>query len=157
MPTRPTQISLEPERQRALAADLFNYVWTWMESEDRTQRQTDLMVAAAYASRFFWEDEGEPLHHARGEWQISRACAIAGRPAEAREHAERCLQLCEDHELSPFDFGYAHEALARAHHLAGDDAAARKEIRAARRIAPRIEDSEDREYLIGDLEALGLS
>ncbi len=157
MPTRPTQISLEPERQRAPAAELFNHVWTLMETADRTQRQTDLMIAAAYASRFFWEENGEPLHLARGEWQISRACAIAARPAAALEHAQRCLELCEAHQLSPFDFGYAHEALARARQAAGDDDAAVADARAARAIAPRIEDREDRELLIGDLDALGYS
>ncbi|HEY3776232.1 MAG TPA: hypothetical protein VGL69_24770 [Solirubrobacteraceae bacterium] len=157
MPTRPMQISLQPERQRAVAADLFNYVWTLMETVDRTQRQTDLMVAAAYASRFFWEENGEPLHLARGEWQISRACAIAARPAAALEHAQRCLELCEAHQLNPFDFGFAHEALARAHHAAGNGAAAAEDARAARAIAPRIEEREDRELLIGDLDALGLA
>ena len=155
-PTRPMQISLEPERQRALAAELFNHAWTLMETADRTQRQTDLMIAAAYASRLFWEENGEPLHLARGEWQISRACAIGGRPAAALEHARRCLELCEAHQLSPFDFGYAHEALARAHQTSGDAAGAAQHARAARAIAPRIEDREDRDLLTGDLDELGL-
>jgi hypothetical protein len=156
MPTRPTQISLEPERRRALAADLFNHVWTLMETDPRTQRQTDLMIAAAYASRFFWEEHGEPMHLARGEWQISRACAIGGRPAAALEHARRCLELCETHQLGPFDFGYAHEALARAHRAAGDDPAAADSARAARAVARRIEDRDDRDLLTGDLDELGL-
>jgi hypothetical protein len=156
MPARPMQISLEPDRQRALAADLFNHVWTLMETEDRTPKQTDQMVAAAYASRFFWEDNGEPVHHARAEWQISRACALAVRPVSALEHAERCLELCETHQLSPFDFGFAHEGLARAHQATGDDRAAAEEVRAARSFVPRIEEDEDRELLIGDLDALGL-
>jgi hypothetical protein len=156
MPTRPTQISLEPERQRALAADLFNHVWTLMETEPRTQRQTDLMIAAAYASRFFWEENGEPVHLARGEWQISRACAVGGRPPAALEHAQRCLELCEAHRLGPFDFGFAHEALARAHQAMGDDPAAAEAVRAARAVVPRIEDREDRDLLSGDLDELGL-
>ncbi len=150
------QISLEPDRQRALAAELFNHVWTLMETEHRTQRQTDLMVAAAYASRFFWEENGEPLNLARGEWQISRACSIAGRPVAARGHAERCLELCETHQLSPFDFAYAHEALARAHQAAGDDVAAADAVRAARVHGQGIKDDEDRDLLTGDLDALGL-
>jgi DNA-binding transcriptional MerR regulator len=83
MPSRPTHISLEPDRQRALAAELFNYVWTLMETEERTERENELMVAAAYASRFFWDEIGEPFRLARGEWQISRACST-GRSACAR-------------------------------------------------------------------------
>jgi hypothetical protein len=156
MPTRPTQISLEPERQRTLAADLFNHVWTLMETEPRSQRQTDLMIAAAYASRFFWEENGEPVHLARGEWQISRACAVGGRPVAALEHAQRCLELCAAHRLGPFDFGFAHEALARAHQASGDDGPAAQAARAARAVLPRIEDREDRDLLSGDLDELGL-
>src|SRR5579875_2643259 len=111
MPRRPTSISLEPERQRALAAELFNHVWTLMETEERTPRQTQMMIAAAYASRFFWDEIGEPFRLARGEWQIARACAIAGRPAEALDHAQACLDLCQEHGLGAFDVGCAHEAL----------------------------------------------
>jgi hypothetical protein len=156
MSSRPTQISLEPERQRALAAELFNRVWTLMETEERTERETDLMIAAAYASRFFWEETGEPVHLARGEWQISRACAVGGRPVAALEHARRCLDLCQSHQLGPFDVAFAYEALARAHQAGGDDGAAGEAVCAARAIAPRIEDREDRDLLTGDLDGLGL-
>src|SRR5438093_9057270 len=41
MPARPTSVSLESERQKKVASDLFNYVWTLLEKPDRTRRETD--------------------------------------------------------------------------------------------------------------------
>lgn len=156
MPARPATVSLEPDRQRALAAQLFNYVWTLMETEQRTARQTEMMIAAAYASRFFWEDIGEPYRLARGEWQISRACAIAGHAAAALQHAQACMALCEQHHLGPFDIGYAHEAFARAYQANGEHQAAARSGRSAREIAPQIADPDERDLLHSDLDALGL-
>ncbi|HTU30076.1 MAG TPA: helix-turn-helix domain-containing protein [Solirubrobacteraceae bacterium] len=155
MPKRPTSISLEPDRQRALAAELFNYVWTLMETEEREPRQTQMMVAAAYASRFFWDEIGEPFTLARGEWQISRACAVAGRPVEALEHAQACLDLCHEHQLGAFDVGFAHEAFARAHQVGGDSGSAAEHAKRAREQSAEISDPDDRDLLISDLAALG--
>lgn len=154
MPTRPTHISLQPDRQRSLAAELFNYVWTLLEAPERTERETELMIAAAYASRFFWEESGEPFRLARGEWQISRACAVADRPAGALEHAEACLRLCEAHRLEAFDFGCAYEALARAHLVAGDVTSSAGYVRKAREIAAGLTDADERGVLDSDLDEL---
>lgn len=154
MRSRPTHMSLEPDRQRALAAELFNYVWTLLETEERTERETEMMVAAAYASRLFWDDIGEPFRLARGEWQISRACSVAGRPVEALAHAEACRKLCETHQLDAFDIAYAYEAFARAHQGAGENQQASEYIRRARELAPQITDADERELLQSDLDAL---
>jgi DNA-binding transcriptional MerR regulator len=154
MPARPTMISLEPDLQRRLAGELFNYVWTLLEKEDRSERETELMVAAAYASRFFWEEPGEAVHHLRGEWQISRACATADMPEAALAHARRCLELCERHGIRDFDLAYAYEALARAHHVAGDTDAARRYAEQARAAAELVSDQEDRELVDSDLATL---
>lgn len=151
---RPTHLSLEPDRQRKLAAELFNYVWTLMESAERSERETELMVAAAYASRLFWEEIGEPYRLARAEWQISRAAAVAGRPAEALGHARSCLTLCEAHELGPFDVGFAYEAFARAHHLARDDESAADYARLARAAAEQVTDPKERALLEGDVDTI---
>jgi len=154
MPSRPTTISLSAESQRKLASELFNYVWTLLEKEDRSARESELMVAAAYASRFFWEVPGEAVHHVRGEWQISRACATAGMSEGALIHARRCLALCEAHGVGGFDLAYAYEALARAHQLAGDHETASQYAAQARATAALVEDKDDREVLEGDLATL---
>jgi hypothetical protein len=154
MPSRPTVITLEPELRRKLATELFNYVWTLLEKEERTERETELMVAAAYASRFFWEEPGDALHHVRGEWQISRACAVAEMPEAALTHAHRCLELCEKRGIADFDLAYAYEALARAHSVAGDAEGAKRYADQARAAAEQVSDPEHRELVDSDLATL---
>ena len=144
---------MDPEVQRTLAADLFNYCWTLIEKPDRTERETDLMIDAAHASRFFWEDSGEPVNHARGEWQISRAYAVAGRSEPALHHAQRALEICERNGIGDFDLGYAYEALARAHSVAGRTDEARVWVDKARDVAAQVGDEDDRELLLSDLRS----
>jgi hypothetical protein len=154
MPARPTSVSLEPQSQRQLAVDLFNYTWTLLEKADRTERESDLMIDAAHASRFFWEDVGEPVNHARGEWQISRVYATVGRAEPALYHAGRCLEICERQGIGDFDLAYAYEALARAHGVAGDADAAARYGQHAREAAELVAEPGDREHVFRDLETL---
>jgi hypothetical protein len=80
-------VSLDSESQRKLAGELFNYVWTLLEKADRTARETELMVAAAYASRFFWELPGGVVQHLRGRMaDLSRM--------RDRRRARRCDSPC---------------------------------------------------------------
>jgi hypothetical protein len=157
VPERPESVVMDPEVQRTLAADLFNYCWTLIEKEDRTARETDRMIDAAHASRFFWEQIGEPVHHARGEWQISRAYAVAGRAEQSLYHAAQSLAICEANGIGDFDLAYAYEAMARAHAVVGDRREAKRWAAKARSAAAEIADPDDRELLlndIGELESL---
>lgn len=139
---------------RSLAAELFNRVWELMEKPDRSQRETDLMIHAAHASRYHWEKEGDATNHARGEWQVSRAYAVAGRPEPSLHHARRCLEIAERSSLGAFDVAFAHEALARAHALAGDPEAAARHEAQARESAAQVDDREEREVVLADLARL---
>ena len=154
MPARPTAISAEAELQRKLAVELFNYTWTLIEKADRTPEETERMLNASHASRFFWGEVGESVNFARGEWQLARVYAVADLPTESIRHAEACLALCEEHGIGDFDLAVAYEALARAYAVAGDrDQASRYET-LAREAAERIEDDDDRELVLGDLSTL---
>lgn len=152
MPT--SDPTLDPADERRLAAALFNRVWQLLERTDRDVLDDDRMVHAAHASRHHWGVVGEPVHWARGEWQISRVYAVLGRPEPALHHANRCLDLTTAHELSRFDLGYAHEALARAHALAGRDSEAAHHLGLARATLDQITDAEDRDLLAADLAQL---
>src|SRR4051812_8463300 len=145
---------MDPAQQRQLAVELFNRTWSLMDKADRSERETELMVHAAHASRFMWEEIGEPVNHARGEWQIARVYAVADRPEPALHHARRCLAIVEEHGVGDFDLACAYEALARAHATAGErDAAARYEA-LGREAAARIADADDRDLVVSDLDAL---
>jgi DNA-binding transcriptional MerR regulator len=145
-PTRTTSAELD---ERRLAADLFNGVWALMETEERTADDDDRMLHMAHASRYHWGSVGTPANLARGEWLCSRVYAVLGRPEPSLHHARRVLDLCRRHGLLDWDLAFAHEALARAHALAGDAAAAQEAIRAARAVV--IAGDEDRSLLEADL------
>lgn len=75
------------------------------------------------------------------------------RPGRAvLHHARRVLDLCEEHGIGDWDLAFAHEALARAHALAGDAAAAQAEVSLA--LAVDIADADDRALLLSDLQTV---
>jgi DNA-binding transcriptional MerR regulator len=150
-------IAIDDETRRRLAADLFNRVWTLMETEGRTPEQDDEMLHAAHASRFHWGEVGGTPRLWRGEWQCSRVYAVLGRPEPSLHHARRCLELCEGSpDAEDWDLPFAHEALSRAHALAGDVHRARLHHDAARELATRIADPEDRALVESDLASIPL-
>ena len=155
MPARPQELTtLDPTLRRATAVELFNYTWTLLEKPDRTPREDDLMAHAAHASRFHWETVGEPVNHARGEWQLARVYAVLGRAEPALHHARRCLEICEEHGIGDFDLAYAYEALARAHGVAGDVSEAARFRELAEKAAEAVEEDDDREHLAADIASL---
>jgi DNA-binding transcriptional MerR regulator len=140
--------------ERKLAADLFNGVWALMETEDRTRAQDDRMLHMAHASRYHWEQVGTPANLARGEWLCARVYAVLGRAEPALHHAHRVLDICEEHGIGDWDLAFAHEALARAHAVAGDRAATEEAFERARTAAEDIADPEDRALLDADLRTI---
>jgi DNA-binding transcriptional MerR regulator len=151
-PQQPSAGAVPDERR--LAADLFNGVWTLLETEDRSQAQDDRMLHMAHASRHHWEAVGGPEHLARGEWLCSRVYAVLGRSEPALHHARRVLDLCEEHGIADWDLAFAHEALARAHAVAGDHDAAADAVRDALQAAEAIADPADRDLLLADLRSI---
>jgi len=146
-----------PEEERQLAVDLFNQTWTLLELPARTPEQDDELVDTAHASAYHWLQVGTAANRARSQWQLSRVYVLLGRPEPALHHANRCLAWCEANPgaLEDWDLPYAHEALARAHALAGDADEARRDADRARELAAGVAGDEDREHLDADLATLG--
>jgi hypothetical protein len=154
--TEPTDPSATaPLDQRRLAIDLFNQVWTLLETEDRSRADDDRMLHMAHASRCLWESSGgTPAHLARGEWQCSRVYAVLGRGEPSRHHAQRVLDLCRENGIGDWDLAFAYEAIARARAVSGDAAGARAATELALAAAADIAEDEDRELVLGDLETV---
>lgn len=143
-----------PVDHRQLGVDLFNQVWTLLEKPGRTVEEDDEMLHATHASAYHWRRVGEVRNFARSEWQCSRVYAVLGRPEPAVYHARRCLDWCERGPVDDWDLPFAHEALARAHAIAGRwDEAERHEL-LAHESSEAIADAEDRELLEADLATL---
>ena len=147
---------MTPEEERQLAVDLFNRAWTLMETHERTEEQDDELINTAHASAYHWTQVGTPANRARSEWQLSRAYSVLDRPEPALHHARRCLAYCEENPeaIEDWDLPYAHEALARAHALAGEADVAGRHAAAARELAAGVMGAEDREHLEADLGTL---
>jgi DNA-binding transcriptional MerR regulator len=149
-------VVLDREAERRLAAELFNQTWRLLEMETRTQEQDDEMMHCAHASRYHWGRVGQPVHLARGEWQISRVYAVLGRGEPAAFHASRCLAIVQRHQLSAFDLAEAYEALARAALVRGDRTEAKRFADVARSAGATISDAEDSRIFSGDLATLAV-
>ncbi len=133
------------------AARLFDRAWDLLERVDRTEQESQLMVEAALESRTLWRQVGTPANHAISDWQLARVYAVLGDAGSSQAFAQMALAQCETHELGPFLTGYAHEAIARAHALAGEAPLARRHLHLATVWAGRLEDPDQRRLLDHDL------
>ena len=145
--------SLEAEEHRRLGIDLYNRTWTLMDSPG------DELLHCAHASAYHWmQGGGTTANRARSEWLCSRVYSILGRPEPALQHARRCIELVESSpaEMEDWDIAGAHEALARAHLVAGETEEARRNYELAREDTAQIANPEDRKHIEADLDALSL-
>ena len=133
--------------ERQLGVDLYNATWRLMESRE----DDELMLHMAHASAYHWRQaaECEPKNRARSEWLCSRVYTVLGRAEPALYHAKRCIEVCRAHpeNMEDWDLPFAHEALARAHRVAGNDDEVRDQEQKARELGEQLADPEDREHL----------
>jgi hypothetical protein len=148
--------ALDAETHKRLGVDLFNKTWELLDREDRTRAEDDELLHCAHASAYHWLQVGTHANRARSEWQCSRVNAVLGRPEAAIAHAERCLELVQavPDEMEEYDLPAAYEALARAHAVAGDEAAAGRFYDLGVEATARISDEEDRQILEKDFTTI---
>src|SRR5579862_2403302 len=118
---------------RRFAAQFFNDTWALIEKPNRSPDDDARMIHLAHASRMHWEFVGDAQNKAVGEWQIARVYSMLKMKEAAVYHARRCLALIEGAGITGFFLGSAHEGLARALRVAGDQSA-EKHLAAARKI-----------------------
>jgi DNA-binding transcriptional MerR regulator len=156
--TRPPEPpDLDKATRRALAVGLFNYTWTLLETNPRSQAQDDEMIHAAHASRYHWGEVGAAVNLARGEWMCARVYSVLERAEPALHHARRCVELNEANaEREDWDLPAAYEAMARASLVAGDIAeAASWKARAASALLD-VSGPVDRSLIQADLDSLAV-
>lgn len=142
------------EWHRHFGVALFNQTWDLLDAADRSTDDDAEMLAAALGSRHHWRQIGEAKNFAISDWQVSRVFAVTGAAELARSFAAQSLALCETHDLGPFLAGYAHEGLARAALVEGDEAVAIGHLEKARSLAVQVADKENRALLEADLTEL---
>jgi hypothetical protein len=153
--SREMQMSFDVQSaHRHFSADCFNRAWTFIEKPDHTAAEAEEMLLLAMASLWHWTQRSDCTDEklSVGNWQVSRAYALAGRGAEAMRHGQRSLELAA--ESSPFYLGYAHEALARAALVLNDRTLLAQHLNEARRLAAEVSDAHERDWLEQDLKSL---
>jgi tetratricopeptide (TPR) repeat protein len=130
-------------------------VWELLEKKERSSEEDEELLLAQSASCYHWRHVGTVVHEQRGHWLFSRVYADLQRPTEALDHAEKCMVITKANpeSMKDFDIAYAHEALARAHALLGNEQISKDHFQQAYKLGNAIADDEDKEIFMGDLNA----
>lgn len=109
---------------RALAAACNNMAWELHDrGAERSAEDNAAMIEIAVASRLHWEKAGTWLEVERADYALALCHLAADRANEALSFAAQCLAGCTQNAAPPYEYFYAHEALARVQHARGDHAA----------------------------------
>lgn len=147
-------MELDPGTHRQLGIDLFNLTWSYLDKGQRNSDENDAMLNAAHASRYHWAQVGQPVNIVRGEWQISRVYAVLGRSEPALYHGRRCLEICQQNQITDFDLAYAYEALARSYGITQQWDEASRYLELATSAGNAIADAGDKEWFFKDLKTI---
>ena len=136
----------ESEAHYLFATDFRNRAWNLLDQPTRTRDEDERMRDYAHASLAHWRITGTAVQYERSEWMLARVYAVLGQAEPALLHAQRCLELLEDHksEMGELDFAFAPEAMARAHAIAGNKSYALKYIALAQQAGDAIRSEDDR-------------
>ena len=134
-----------------------NGIFPLLEKADRTEEETEKMIAMAYASTLHWSSySGHTIaNRARGEYMISTALAYAGRREQALHHAKRNYEIVfkNKNDVADFDISYALMALARAHAISGYKEKADEYLSECKKSIDDIKDEEDKKIVVADLSS----
>ena len=139
---------------RWFSGDFFNRVWEYLEKNDRSCEDSEKMLSLAHASLAHWRlrEDATPQNFSIGYWQVSRVYAVLGMAELAHRYGVLSLHAAENEP--PFYRAYAHEAIARAAQVGGDDATRMEHLEKARALLDEIEDDEERALLEPELSEL---
>lgn len=99
-----------------------------------------LMLLAAALSRRAWAAAGTWLQVERAEYQWALCHAQLGQGEAALVHARQCLAMCMAEGADATERFFAHEALARAWHAAGDSDQVAQQRRQMTRLLAEVGD-----------------
>jgi hypothetical protein len=136
------------------AIKCFNETWDLLDKSDRSEDEALIMIHKAHASRFHWGEVGDYGQFATGEWQISRVYATLNMYESALYHGQASLKNCEEGQLSPFDFAFAYEALARACAIKKDMDSMNLYLAKAKGYAQKVSDLENQKYIFSELDTI---
>jgi hypothetical protein len=93
---------------------------TLEELEDRSPAQTRLMLRAAQVARRFWELAGTWLETERAEYRLAMSWLQTGDTAQARQHAQHCLEIVRANGSVPLEAFFGWVVLGLVERAAGN-------------------------------------
>ena len=138
---------------RAVAVASHNLACALEETTDRCADERALMILAAQASREHWERAGTWLEVERAEYRLAMTWLQAGDLAQARRHAQACLDIVAANDGAALERLFGWEALGLVERAAGHTAGHAHALAMAR--APFTElSADDQGWCAGSIEKL---
>lgn len=130
---------------RALAVAGNNLAAALEELPTRDAGERELMILAARLGRLYWGRAGTWLEIERAEYRLAMTWLAAGDPAQARQHAQACLDLVEAQpEPVALERFFAHEALGLADRASGNLPGHRQALDAMRAVLEDLSPDDQR-------------
>jgi len=105
---------------RALAANGNNLASTLEQKAERSTAERELMILAAHTARHYWAIAGTWLETERAEYRLAMTWMQAGDLAQARQHAQACLEIVEANDNPALEAFFGWEALGQVERASGN-------------------------------------
>lgn len=105
---------------RALAIAGNGIAGTLEEKAGRSEAERGLMIRAAQTARAYWARAGTWLETERAEYRLAMTWVQAGDLAQARQHAQSCLEIVQANGNVPLEVFFGWEALGTVERAAGN-------------------------------------
>lgn len=126
---------------RALAIAGNGIAGTLEEKAGRSAAETSLMVRAAQVARQYWARAGTWLETERAEYRLAMSWVQAGDLAQARQHAQNCLDIVQANGSPALEDFFGWEALGTVERAAGHAAGHAQALARAGAAFARLDDS----------------
>lgn len=138
---------------RVLAITGNGIACTLEEASQRNEVERRLMIRAAQVARRQWEVAGTWMEVERAEYRLARSWQQAGDLAQARQHAQACLEIVQAHDNPPLEAFFGWEALGLVEGAAGNRAGHALALRNAQQAFEALP-AEDKDWCQASLTAL---
>jgi hypothetical protein len=138
---------------RALAVSGNNLAAALGEKHGRSAAERELMILAAQTARRYWALAGGWLETERAEHRLAMTWLHAGDLAQARHHAQQCLEIIQAHEGPALERFFGCDALGQVERAAGNAAGHAQALAQAREAYAALEEA-DRGWCLSSLDDL---
>ena len=124
------------------------------EKSDRSADERELMILAAQTARHHWAIAGTWLETERADYRLAITWLQAGDLAQARRHAQACLELVAANDGAALERLFGWEALGRVERAAGNATGHAQALAHARQAFDQL-DASDKAWCAASIEKLG--